>query len=345
MAPSSCVDPAMRDPYPGWVNPHVADQRTFEAAQRALRENSKAARASAGATASAGADEPPAELFGEEDEQKLQNVELRFASRSAATSAASTSASASASASSVGADAPLRFFPTLGNHDWGTYSGVASSAPERMPYFQYFPSLLELSPHSSAADAGAGQYWTVSTPLEGVQLFSVNSNLGGPGASPPQQLLFSEQTSWLKGALRNSSAPFKIVQFHHPPFCSAQHDPLAPWMDLDYEGWGASAVFVGHEHVYERLVSNEARPDGTSPPSMPYIVNGLGGHPWTYAIEDCPAYPGSQIRYDAFHGLQLAILSWDTTRQQQRIDVCFYSMEAGGTLVDQFTIPISATAA
>ena len=94
--------------------------------------------------------------------------------------------------------------------------------------------------------------------------------------------------------------------------------------------------------VYERLVSNRAKPDGSAP-TMPFIVNGLGGHPWTYQIDGCPAYPGSQFRYNAFHGLQLAVHSWDEQAQREKIDFCFYSYEQGGSMVDQFTVMANGT--
>ena len=170
---------------------------------------------------------------------------------------------------------PVRFFPALGNHDWSTFA----ADPVHMPYFQFFDYLLDYPP----SDLAHGQFYQALTSIPGVELFSLNSNLGAPDATPLQQDLFAEQVSWLQSALGNSSAPFKIVYFHHPPFCTAQHDALAPWMDLDYEDWGASAVIVGHEHVYERMLINRPLRDGSAP-AMPYIVNGLGGHPWSVHV-------------------------------------------------------------
>lgn len=201
-----------------------------------------------------------------------------------------------------------------------------------MPYFDVFDYLMDFPP----SDLAHGQFYVVS-PTPGLELYSLNSNLGAPDASPLEQDLFQEQVNWLKTTLGNSTAKFRFVFFHHPPFCTAQHDALAPWMDLDYEEWGASAVFVGHEHVYERLLLNRARSDGSSP-TMPYVVNGLGGHPWTYEINGCPAYPGSQFRYNAYHGAQLVIHSFDEATQREKLDVCFYSRENGGALVDSFEV-------
>ncbi len=72
--------------------------------------------------------------------------------------------------------------------------------------------------------------------------------------------------------------------------------------------------------------------------TMPYVVNGLGGHPWTYAIDNCPIYPGSLVRYNMYHGMQLAIRSYDTVMGKDKIDLCFYSLEEGGKIIDQFEI-------
>ena len=74
----------------------------------------------------------------------------------------------------------------------------------------------------------------------------------------------------------------RFVFFHHPPFCTAQHDELADWMDLPFDKLGATAVFSGHQHVYERIMRN----------NMPYIVNGLGSsclsvHVWCVLFVYC----------------------------------------------------------
>jgi hypothetical protein len=39
-----------------------------------------------------------------------------------------------------------------------------------------------------------------------------------------------KQRAWLQAVLGTSTATFKIVFFHHPPFSSSQHDELADWM-------------------------------------------------------------------------------------------------------------------
>jgi hypothetical protein len=80
---------------------------------------------------------------------------------------------------------------------------------------------------------------------------------------------------------------FNIVFFHHPPFTTAKRDPASPWMAQPYAAWGADLVLMGHEHVYERL----------SVDGIPYIINGLGGYPKVYNIDECVPDQHSQFRY------------------------------------------------
>jgi len=288
------------------TNPHLKEMRAFEAHQALVREQQAAAGLS-----------HHAQKASETRTMKLLH-ELQ----------------ANATLQFKGQDAPVRFYPALGNHDWTTYGTEQST----MPYFQYFGYLAALEPASLAA----GQFYRVMSPIPGVELYSLNSNLGSGSSPQPQKDLFPQMVNWLKNALLNSTAPFKLVYFHHPPFSTAQHDTLSPWMDLDYESWGVSAVLVGHEHAYERFVLSK---DGGKT-TMPYVLNGLGGHPWTYQIDNCPVAADSQFRYNAYHGAQLAIHSFDEKTGQDKIDVCFYSLEDGGKVVDNFEIaptPIGKT--
>ncbi len=123
-----------------------------------------------------------------------------------------------------------------------------------------------------------------------------------------------KQRTWLQAVLGTSTATFKIVFFHHPPFSSAQHDELADWMvalslpclvlscldlscgvllelvlfcfrqDWPFKEWGATMVINGHQHAYERIERPSTQLDGHS---FTYVVNGLGGHPWVYDTCTC----------------------------------------------------------
>lgn len=101
-------------------------------------------------------------------------------------------------------------------------------------------------------------------------------------------------------------------------------------MELPYKTWGATAVFSGHQHAYERIVHDDG---------MHYIVNGLGGHPWIYEIHNCDVATGSQIRYNEYHGAMLGLVTKNATSPSGvQLDMCFYSIGNDGTLVDHFVL-------
>lgn len=183
-----------------------------------------------------------------------------------------------------------RFFPTLGNHDWDT--------PGAQPYLDYF-----------ALPGNERYYDFVWGP---VHFFAVSSDSREPdGVSQ-----ISAQAEWLKAGLAASTSPWKVVYFHHAPYSSGYHGPV-DWMRWPLKEWGASVVFSGHDHTYERL-----EVDG-----LTYIVNGLGGGPiYPFLI---PA-PGSQMRYNDDYGAML--VSADAA--QMKLE--FYNRQ--GTLIDQYTL-------
>jgi len=206
-----------------------------------------------------------------------------------------------------------RFFPTIGNHDWDAYRRDFDT----LPFLQYFNYLKDFEPSFAK---GVFYKKTIANGL--IDLYSLNSNLGTPTAPPAEKALFVKQMEWLKQDLSTTQSTFKIVYFHHPPYTTAQIDPPATWMTQNFSEWGASIVISGHEHTYERL----------SKFGIYYVICGLGGHSWLYTIHNCDIEPGSQFRYNSFHGAILAFASPRT------IDFCFYSIENQGTLVDSFSI-------
>jgi hypothetical protein len=174
-----------------------------------------------------------------------------------------------------------------------------------------------------------------------MQLFALNSNLRPPSVKLDSSLntQYEEQLAWLTAeAARPKGETIRLAVFHHPTFASAQHDAPAEWMDLEYESMSFDAVLYGHQHAYERLIRNRANAPSGSHPTIPYILNGMGGHPWVYDVQSCPAYPGSQIRYHAFHGLQLGLFHWDENLRRNRIEMCFYSLEDGGKMIDHVQV-------
>lgn len=137
-----------------------------------------------------------------------------------------------------------KFFPSLGNHDYLT--GTANV------YFRYFTL------------PGNERYYNF---VKGnCEFFALNSDVNEPDGVDSS----SVQAQWLKAALANSTARFKIVYFHHAPYSSGMHGNVT-YMQWPYKRWGASVVITGHEHDYERLVAADG---------LTYYVNGLGGKDW-----------------------------------------------------------------
>jgi hypothetical protein len=158
-----------------------------------------------------------------------------------------------------------RFFPALGNHDWGT--------PGAAPYLNYF-----------TLPGNERYYDYVQGPIH---FFVVDSD----PAEPDGRNSSSTQARWLQAGLAASTAPFQLVYFHHAPYSSGNHgsDVTMQW---PFQQWGADAVLAGHDHTYERLNIG----------GLPYFVNGLGGrslYPFGAPVA------GSQFRYSANYGAML----------------------------------------
>ena len=86
----------------------------------------------------------------------------------------------------------------------------------------------------------------------------------------------TDQTAWLERELiaARQDPPIRhiFVVMHHPPFSISLHggavDLRERWTPL-FEKYEVSAVFSGHDHVYERAEHNGLR----------YFVTGGGGAP------------------------------------------------------------------
>lgn len=184
-----------------------------------------------------------------------------------------------------------RFFPTLGNHDWNTLSA--------QPYLDYF-----------TLPGNERYYDFVWGP---VHFFAIDSD----SREPDRIGRSSTQAAWLQAALAASTAQWKIVYMHHPPYSSALHGSEAA-LQWPFQEWGANAVISGHDHVYERILI-----DG-----FPYFVNGLGGSPNRYGF--ILPISGSQTRYRAMHGAMLV----DATLNQ----IIFQFVNVLGEVIDTYTL-------
>ena len=148
---------------------------------------------------------------------------------------------------SYGAGATVnRFFPCLGNHDWGDSYPNPTGV---QPYLNYFTL-----PNNER------YYEVVGGP---VHFFAIDSDPNEPDGNTSS----SVQAAWLRSRLASATEPWKLVYFHHPPYSSGAVHGSIPWMQWPFPAWGASAILSGHDHEYERIVVS----------GFPYFVNGLGG--------------------------------------------------------------------
>ncbi|MFZ1323408.1 MAG: metallophosphoesterase [Ignavibacteria bacterium] len=170
-------------------------------------------------------------------------------------------------------DTVNRFFPSLGNHDWGT--------PGAVPYLNYFQ-----------LPGNERYYEFVKGPVHFFVIDSDTNEYDGIDSN-------SIQAQWLKNALAQSSSRFNVVYLHHPPYCSGLIQGSEEIMRWPYKKWGASVVMAGHEHLYERLNVG----------GLPYYVNGLGGNLRSYF--GIPI-SGSQVRYRANYGAMLVNAYYDS---------------------------------
>ena len=176
-----------------------------------------------------------------------------------------------------------RFFPTLGNHDWRTAPGTP---PLPAPYLDYFTL------------PGNERYYDVV--VGPVHIFAVDSDPHEPDGIEST----SVQADWLRGAIAGSTAPWRLVFMHHPPYSSSSTHGSTPELQWPYAAWGANAVLAGHDHTYERIER-----DG-----ILYFVNGIGGaalYPIGTPVE------GSQVRYNADYGAMLIEATSDLITYRQ----------------------------
>ena len=153
-----------------------------------------------------------------------------------------------------------RFFPSLGNHDWIT-TGASG-------YLDYFTL------------PGNERYYTFTNGP--VQLFCLDSDRAEPDGITPESI----QGQWLRRELAASTAPWKLVYFHHAPYSSGSwhgtYSGETAYFRWPFKEWGATAVLAGHDHIYERVFTGR----------LTYFVNGLGGD--SYDPPHRPLVSGSQ---------------------------------------------------
>lgn len=141
----------------------------------------------------------------------------------------------------------------FGNHDYD-----ANRENEHPTYFSAQTGLN-----------GGKRYWKLSLPtgISGAtcDLFVLDDNSAADngGVAPPDgsgghasaNFANSIQAAWLQSGLAASTADYKIVGIHHPPYTSSSTGPFANCR-LPFHTWGANIVFQSHDHGVERILMN-----------------------------------------------------------------------------------------
>lgn len=215
----------------------------------------------------------------------------------------------------------VKLYPVIGNHDIEASSDLSA-------YISYFKP------------PGNGRFYSVR--IGPMEFFSYNAGLDSTisqfdhgrenpslGTLEPDGISAgSEQGRWLRDGLMRSTATFKVVGQHFPPWVS-EANTTAMWpgyeqLRLPYKQWGADILLNGHMHTYERL-----QVDG-----LPVMVIGNGGKD-VRVYDNVHNSPYSLLRFPVApsvgdFGASRIVITATTMR--------FEHWTRGGVLVDVFTL-------
>jgi calcineurin-like phosphoesterase family protein len=191
-----------------------------------------------------------------------------------------------------------------GNHDYNT--------PGAAGYYGYFGPV--------AGDPAKGYYDTRIGAWHVVVLNSNCDEVGGCGAGSPQE-------RWLRSVLAASDAACTLALWHHPQFSSATTHRAFPtyqpfWQALyDY---GADAVLVASDHVYERFGLQTPQGDADPRYGLRQFTVGTGGRSHQSFRT---ALPNSEVRNGGTYGVLKLSLHPDSYDWE-------FVPEAGATFTD-----------
>jgi predicted phosphodiesterase len=165
----------------------------------------------------------------------------------------------------------VKFYATLGNHDFR-----ANQGEDEIAYPGYNM---------------AGRYYSFTH--QSAQFFVLDTNQAYLSDNL-RETPWNAQVQWLRKALRNSNAPWKVVFAHHPIYSSGMHGSdreleraLSPLM----AEYGVQLYINGHDHNYERTEPI----NGTT-----YITSGNGAKLRSVGRSNWTAYASSQLGFTAF---------------------------------------------
>ena len=195
------------------------------------------------------------------------------------------------------------FFPSVGNHDRQGRGRTADS------YRAFF----------SVPDNGGDTERYYAFSYAAARFLVLDSN--------EYSFALTDQTAWLEreliAARQDPSIRHVFAVMHHPPFSISLHggarDLRERWTPL-FEKYQVSAVFSGHDHVYERAERNGIR----------YFVSGGGG---------APLYPrepnASQVDVEAVKKFERAFHFLRVTVTGNRVEVI--GVRTDGSIIETTT--------
>lgn len=195
-----------------------------------------------------------------------------------------------------------KFWPALGNHDYQDAGLDKYQAYFTLPNNERYYDFIR----------------------NGVHFFIVNSSLPTLGGATPEPDGVGSgliQGDWLRLSLAVSSANWKVVIVHDPPYTDHVDFPGHTVLRWPFKDWGADVVISGDAHAYLRY-----EVDG-----FPYLVNGLGGS----TIASLQATPNAndsirQASYIENYGAIRGTVSCDT--------LTFEFINILGTVIDTLTL-------
>ncbi len=202
-------------------------------------------------------------------------------------------------------------YASLGNHDAATDGGAPLLAATVLP-----TNDVDGSSHFYSYDWG------------GVHFVALDSNQSlAPG---------SAQLAWLDADLAASSADWRVLFFHHPPYSSSKHGSnealraaLTPVLDRHH----VDLVFNGHDHDYERtlpmasgaVADPSLGPDYVDAAGTVFVVTGGGGQ----ALYAAGASAFTASSESSFHFVQVDVDGGALAVTAIRID---------GSVLDRFSL-------
>jgi len=207
-----------------------------------------------------------------------------------------------------------RFFPSVGNHDTPTSSGTTA---HYLDYFHDEVSGPGRLPTGTGSHSSAASYYDFV--VGDAHFFAVDSDHIDPTT-------MAAQKAWLQAGLEGSTSKFDFVYFHHAAYSSCSSHSSTEQMQWPFQQWGATAVFGGHDHVYERIILTDDDHD-----AFPYFTVGFSGrslYGFATPIE------GSVVRYSSDYGALRVTLDGD----QAIFDA--FSIAGGGAQVDTYSLLI-----